>query len=420
VRMNPWPLVLADLRQNRAGAAAIVLLVALAVALGVAVSAQERALRQGSARAAERFPLVVGAPGSGTQLVLSSVYLQIAAVDLLQPAVLEELAREPTVRFASPLGFGDNYRGHPVVGVIPAFVEHLAGGALAEGRSFRVLDEVVVGADVELPIGASFHPVHGTVAVPGAEEHAGFGYRVVGRLPPLGNPWDRAIVSPIEAVWWVHSLPVGHGIDQARLYPAGADGAPDWSAIPLGPPWDDEELTGVPAIVVEPSSFAAGYQLRQKYRSREDAMAVFPAEVLVQLYGLLGDVRDLVAVISVLTQVLVIGAVLLAVLASLAQRRRLVAVLRALGASRGFVFATVWLGVALMLALACLLGLALGYLAAFAVSRVFAAETSIALPVALSGQELLLVATIVAIGLGLATIPAALTYRGSVSAGLRA
>jgi putative ABC transport system permease protein len=95
-------------------------------------------------------------------------------------------------------------------------------------------------------------------------------------------------------------------------------------------------------------------------------------------------------------------------------------VLRALGASRGFVFATVWLSVALMLALASLLGLALGYLAAFAVSRVFAAETSIALPVALSGQELLLVATIVAIGLALATIPAALTYRGSVSAGLRA
>src|SRR5918993_1751161 len=48
--MNPWPLVAADLGQNRAGAVAIVLLVALAVALGVAVSAQERALREGSAR----------------------------------------------------------------------------------------------------------------------------------------------------------------------------------------------------------------------------------------------------------------------------------------------------------------------------------------------------------------------------------
>ena len=85
----------------------------------------------------------------------------------------------------------------------------------------------------------------------------------------LGNPWDRAIVAPIEAVWWVHALPLGHAVDEARLYPNGPDAAPDWSAVPLGPPWVGTELTGVPAIVVEPSSFAAGYQLRQKYRSRE-------------------------------------------------------------------------------------------------------------------------------------------------------
>ena len=151
-RMNPWPLVAADLRQNRIGATAIVLLVALAVALGVAVSAQERALRQGSARAAEKFALIVGAPGSETQLVLSAVYLQTAAIELVEPAVLEELSREPTVALASPIGFGDHYRGHPVVGVIPAFVAHLAGGGLAEGRMFAVLDEVVVGADVDLAI----------------------------------------------------------------------------------------------------------------------------------------------------------------------------------------------------------------------------------------------------------------------------
>ena len=95
--------------------------------------------------------------------------------------------------------------------------------------------------------------------------------------------------------------------------------------------------------------------------------------------------RDLLAVISILTQVLVIGAVLLAVLASLAQRQRLIAVLRALGASRRYVFATVWLSVALMLTAGSLLGLVLGYAAAFGLSRVFASQTAIALPVALSG-----------------------------------
>lgn len=417
--MNPWPLAWADLRQNRAGAVAIVLLVAIAVALGVAVSAQERALRQGSAQAAAKFPLLVGAPGSETQLVLSSVYLQVTALDLVPPEILDQLTHEPTARLVSPLGFGDSWRGHPVVGVTSAFVEHLGGGRLAEGRSFARLDEVVVGAQVSLGLDATFTPAHGMRETADAGAHEGFAYRVVGRLPPLGNPWDRAIVAPIESVWWVHSLPIGHAVDEDRLYPAGPDGPPDWSTVPLGPPWQAEQLTGVPAIVVEPASFAAGFQLRQKYRSQEETMAVFPAEVLLQLYDLLGDVRDLVATISLLTQVLVIGAVLLAVVASLAQKRRLIGVLRALGASRGFVFATVWLSVAVLLSVAAMVGLGLGYLAALALSRLFAAETSISLPVALGGQELGLVAMIVLAGLLLAALPAILAYRGSVSAALR-
>ena len=73
--MNPFPLVVAELRRHRLGASAVVALIALAVALGVALGAQESALRRASARAADRFDLVVGAPGSPTQLVLTTVYL---------------------------------------------------------------------------------------------------------------------------------------------------------------------------------------------------------------------------------------------------------------------------------------------------------------------------------------------------------
>ena len=65
------------------------------------------------------------------------------------------------------------------------------------------------------------------------------------------------------------------------------------------------------------------------------------------------------------------------------------------------------------------LRLGLGYVSALALSRLFAARTSIALPVTLSLTELRLVLAIIAIGLVLAIIPAALTYRGSVGAALR-
>ncbi|WP_027134481.1 FtsX-like permease family protein [Geminicoccus roseus] len=415
---NPLPFVLADLRRSRAGVLAVILLVALAVALGVAVSAQERALREGSAEAADPFDLLIGAPGSETQLVLSTVYLQPASLDLIDARILAELADNPEVAYAAPIGFGDNWQGHPLIGSTTDFLTRGGALALAEGRPFARVDEVVVGADVPLALEQEFEPLHGHVEMED-EDHHEFAFRVVGRLPRLGSPWDRAIVSSIESTWWIHGLPVGHALDEARVWPAGLHGEPDFSAIPVGPPFDLDELPGVPAIVVKPASFAAAYALRAQYRGADATMAVFPGEVLVQLYALLGDVRDLIATISVLTQVLVIGAVLLAVLASLAQRRRLIGVLRALGASRLFVFATVWLNVALILTLGALLGLALGYGGALLVSLAFESRTSVALPVALGHPEFLLVLAIVLVGLALAAIPAALTYRNSVAAALR-
>ncbi len=56
---------------------------------------RRRALRIGSARAAGPFDLVIGAPGSETQLVLSSMFLQAAPLSLMPGSVLAALAEDP-------------------------------------------------------------------------------------------------------------------------------------------------------------------------------------------------------------------------------------------------------------------------------------------------------------------------------------
>ncbi len=99
--LNPLPVILADIRRSRWGFASVVGLIAVAVALGVAVSAQERALRRGSAAAADAFDLLVGAPGSPTQLVLTAVYLQPAALPLVPGDVLKGLHDEPGIEYMS-------------------------------------------------------------------------------------------------------------------------------------------------------------------------------------------------------------------------------------------------------------------------------------------------------------------------------
>src|SRR5690606_37138934 len=139
-----------------------VLLIALAVALGTGVTLQERALRLGSARAADSFDLVIGAPGSETQLVLSTVFLQPAALPLVPGEVLAGLQDDPRVAWAAPVGFGDFHRGHPVVGTTTRLIAETAPG-FAEGRMFAAEGEAVIGARVDLALGSEITPTHGEI-----------------------------------------------------------------------------------------------------------------------------------------------------------------------------------------------------------------------------------------------------------------
>lgn len=420
--MNPLPLVLGELKRNRLAAAAIALLIALAVSLGVAVSAQERALRQSSAAAAEPFDVVVGMPGSQTQLVLTTVYLQPAALELMPGPVLQRLQGQRGIRYAAPIAFGDYLKGSPIVGSSADFLTLAGSRRLAEGRPFEKVHEAVVGPRVPLKLGDQFEPAHGAphAGEPHAGEehhdgddddddehvHHGFKYTVVGRLSATGSPWDNAIIVPVEAVWLVHGLSSGH------------PEAPSEDQIPIGPPWIEDTVPGVPAVVIKADSVADAYRLRSELR-RGGTTALFPAEVLLDLYSTLGDARDLLAMVSVATQGLVIAAVLLAVFAVLAARRQQLAVLRALGASRGYLFLTVWLQVMVMISAGAVIGLGLGWAGAGIVSLLFETRTGLVLSPAIGGPELLMVSALLSVGALLAAVPATIGYRQPVAEGLR-
>ena len=213
--------------------------------------------------------------------------------------------------------------------------------ALAEGRMFAAHEEAVVGAASPLRIGDKIHAAHGHDAHQG--EH-GAEITIVGRMKPTSSPWDSAVVVPIEFTWEVHGLPTGHAPEHAER---------------VGPPFDRGFVPGVPAIVIKPESLIAAYGLRGKYRS-ERTTAFFPAETLISLYELLGDMRVLMSALALGTQILVIAAVLVALAVLLQTNRRQYAILRALGASRLYIFAAVWLYVTLIVGAGAVTGLALG------------------------------------------------------------
>jgi putative ABC transport system permease protein len=121
----------------------------------------------------------------------------------------------------------------------------------------------------------------------------------------------------------------------------------------------------------------------------------------------------------VVTQVLVTAGVLagLVILTRLFARR--LALLRALGAPRRFVFSVVWSYAALLIGAGALVGLALGTLAAGVISKIVTARTDILVEAGLAWPEVHLVAGFVSLTLLLALLPAFIALNRPVVTDLR-
>lgn len=396
--------VLADLRRLWAGSLVIVCLVGLASALGVGVTLQERALRLGSARAADKFDLVIGSAGSETQLILSSVFLQPAPLPLLAGDVLTKLRQDPRAAWAAPIGFGDSHDGYPIVGSTPELLDALSNGAAIEGHAPTALHDAVIGSAVALALGQSFTPIHGLAGHAG-EAHTDFSYKVTGRMPATGTAWDRAIIVPIEAVWAVHGL---HGEDnRAPFVPGLLDGSVTG------------KLPGVPAILVKPRTIADAYKLRGEYRS-DATMAVFPGEVLTGLYATLGDARNVMSFIALAAQILVAAAITLIAISHMHQRRRQIGALRAFGAPRAAIFGIVWSELLLLMAIGIASGFLIAWSAVRLLSGLFTAQNGVVLPVEFHLSDLGLAMLLVLGSALIASLPAILALREPAANALRA
>ena len=391
---RPWPLVRALARRYWGVSAVFVALIAVSIALGTGLLAQERAMRRATTRAADPFDLVIAAPGSELTVLFATVFLQASDMGLVRGAVMEELASDERVAFAAPVAFGDSVGDAPIIGTTADLVTHLAGDGL-DGRMWQAPFEAVIGSAVDAGLGDHLEPAHGHGLAADAEAHGGTELKVVGRMAPTGTPWDGAVIVPVEAVWRIHGLADGHELPGQ-----------------LGPPFVPELVPGVPAIVVSAASLPAAYSLRSAYTRDSETMAFFPGAVLAQLHRVMGDVREAMSVMAVVSQVLVAGAVLcgLAIMARLFRRQ--LALLAALGAPARFVISVLWLHAVAHLVAGAALGLLLGQLTTALISAAVSRRTGLDLAAELGGAELLAVAGFLGLSSLVALLPAlAAPYR---------
>ncbi len=395
---HPWPLVRALLWRYRWANLMFVLLIAISSGMGIGLIAQERGLRVGTASAAEKFDLVVTAPGSELTMMLAAVYLQPSDVPLLDSAAYDRIAGHERVEIAAPIAFGDSFSGAPVVGTITDFVTYLSDGRI-EGRLFQSTREAVIGAVVPLSIGDDFTPAHGEGDSAEHDAHHGFEIEIVGRMARTGSPWDRAILIPVETVWEVHGLANGHLPEEGDR---------------IGPPFDPTHFPGTPAVIVRATELWANYALRSEFTVTGESMAFFPGTVLANLYRVMGDVRQAMSIMSIVTQVLVAASVLMGlyILTRLFQRQ--LSMLRALGAPRRFVISVVWgYGVGLLVS-GTVLGLGVGFAAAALLSRVVTERTDILVSATIGWTEVTLALGFLSVTSLLSLIPALVVLTRSI------
>jgi putative ABC transport system permease protein len=392
--MNPLPIVRANLRRHGGSSLGILLLLSLAFSATVAVSIFDRGLQRAGAATSRDTDLVIGAAGSSLQLVLATVFLQASDVLPLIPAeVLDRLAADPGVAAVSPLIFADHYRGSPIVGIGADFPRLKPGLRLAGGRWPTTDFEVVVGSAVDARISDSFESSHGVVEAPGAfeEAHHEARYTVVGLLAQTRTPWDRGIYTPYTSLWAIHGIEDQHGTNAQAA--AGT--------------------RGVSALLVKPRDFASAYALRAKYGTGA-LTAVFPGEVLARVFAVFDDVKAAFTVLSVLFQLIVFAAVLLSLLASLPARTKWIGLLRALGASRAYIFVTVWAQSAVVFFLAGVVGAIVGWAGAGLLSGLVAGRTGLHLPVSITSAELTVLGIFWLAGLVGSLIPAGRGFRMTI------
>jgi putative ABC transport system permease protein len=88
---------------------------------------------------------VLGAKGSPLQLILANVYHIDTPTGNIKVSEAQKIIKNPTVKEAIPLAYGDNYEGWRIVGTTPRYAEFYEV-KLKEGKIFETPFEVTVGS----------------------------------------------------------------------------------------------------------------------------------------------------------------------------------------------------------------------------------------------------------------------------------
>lgn len=412
-------LALQSLWSRRLTSGLTILSIALSVALLLGIESVRTGARDSFSNTISGVDLIAGARGGSLQLLLYTVFRLGSATNNISYETYERWSRHPAVAWTIPYSLGDSHRGFRVVGTTSAFYEHFRyrrdrGIAFAEGRAPTGMFETALGAEVARALnyktGQKIAITHGLAG--DLLQHDDKPFTVTGILERTATPVDRSLYVTLEGISAVH-------VDwESGAPPMPGDEIPAQQLETEG-----VRIEQITAFLVSAKRRVDALRLQREINTydAEPLMAVIPGVALAEMWRTIGYGETALAVTAAFVLIAGLLGMIVALYTSLEERRREMAVLRAIGARPSSIVLLLVAESAVLTVCGVAAGLALTYAALFAAQAPVEQAVGLTLTIgAPSRLALIYVASILAAGVLVALLPAWKAYRNTLADGLSA
>ncbi|HCG9644762.1 TPA: ABC transporter permease [Vibrio parahaemolyticus] len=405
-----------SLMNRKATAVLTIMTVAISVILLLGVERIRTQAKDSFANTISGTDLIVGGRSGQVNLLLYSVFRIGNATNNIDWKSYQEFSQHRAVDWAIPISLGDSHKGFRVMGTNHSYFEHYKHGSkqpltFSKGKEFNGLFETVLGSDVAkqlgYQIGSEIIIAHGISDV-GFSRHDKLPFKVVGILAPTGTPVDKTVHVSLEAIEAIH---VGWE-SGARLGPT-----PDAKVLQER----DFQPKQITAMLVGLKSRIQTFALQRQINNypKEPLSAFMPGVALHELWGMMSVAEQALMAVSGFVVIAGLLGMLSSLLTSLQERRREMAILRAMGARPRHVFSLLISEASLLTAAGIVTGI-LGLYAILALLQpLIQQHYGINLTLStLSAYEWMLLSFVQCAGIVIGFIPAFRAYRQSLSDGM--
>ncbi|OUS30378.1 hypothetical protein A9Q98_05140 [Thalassotalea sp. 42_200_T64] len=403
--------------------------IALSVALLLAIEKIRVQAKDSFTNTISGTDLIVGGRTSSVNLLLSSVFQMGTATAGISYESYEEIINHPMVKFSIPFSLGDSHQGYRVLGTTADFYQHYKYGSkqsltTKSGTWFSGGSDVVIGNEIAnklaYKVGAEIILSHG--GHDSYIDHDKQPFNVSGILAPTATPIDRTVFVSLAGVDQLHadqqSMAVGHDpfltLDMSSLKKS-------ISAI-----FDEhqdhhhstETITGFYLGLQQRPQALTMMQRVNNYKT-EPLMAIMPGVALLELWSVLAIVEKTLFAVSLMVVVISLITMLIILLTSLNQRRREMAILRAIGARPNHIFGLMMGEAMAIIVSGLVLGSACLYAVLFAIKPFILNSFGIYLELSFpTSQEWTLLALVGVAGLVISLFRSIQIYRYALSDGM--